>query len=218
MALSPRFDEALLLAAKLHRDQLRKGSQIPYLAHLLAVAAIALEYGASEDQAVAALLHDAVEDQGGLATLALIRDCFGDGVAEIVRSCSDADSIPKSPWRARKEAYVAHLAQAPEAAWLVSAADKLHNARAIVADYRQIGEPVFGRFQGGKQGTLWYYQSLVGALLGRVPAGLHQELARVVGELVSLAEGVPAPATETPAGPGSGDAAVAVGPGPGPGS
>ena len=204
MALSHRFDEALVLAAALHRDQLRKGSQIPYLAHLLGVAAIALEHGASEDQAVAALLHDAVEDQGGLPTLAVIRNRFGDAVAEIVKSCSDADTIPKPPWRARKEAYVAQLAEAPEAAWLVSAADKLHNARAILADYRQIGEPVWGRFTGGKQGTLWYYQALVEALLGRVPAGLHQELARVVGELVGLAEAAPGPPAGAHDRPGAG--------------
>lgn len=189
MALSRRFDEALGLAAELHRDQQRKGTRIPYLAHLLGVAAIALEHGASEDQAIAALLHDAVEDQGGASTLAMIRSRFGDAVAEIVQSCSDADEVPKPPWRARKEAYVAHLSQATRAACLISAADKLHNARAILRDYRELGEALWERFTGGKQGTLWYYQSLVEALLGRVPVGLHQELARVVEELSALSRG-----------------------------
>ncbi len=185
--LSRRFDEALSVASELHRAQLRKGTRVPYLAHLLAVASIALEYGADEDQAIAALLHDAVEDQGGADTLGLIRARFGEQVALIVSGCTDTDAVPKPPWRARKEAYVVHLSGAPPAVCLVSAADKLHNARAILADYRIHGDALWERFSGGKDGTLWYYRSLVEAFRGRVPEGLHDELARVVEDLGALA-------------------------------
>ena len=186
--LTERFTRALTLACDLHRTQTRKGSQMPYVAHLLGVASIALEHGANEDAAIAAILHDAVEDQGGPPTLALIRAEFGDAVATIVDGCTDADSIPKPPWRARKELYVAGVATKGPAVRLVSASDKLHNARAILGDYRVIGEALWTRFTGGREGTLWYYRALVDAFAGAgdVPAPLVGELERVVSELEAL--------------------------------
>ena len=187
MDLGPRFEEALTYAARLHREQVRKGSGVPYLSHLLGVAGIALEHGASEDEAIAALLHDAVEDQGGAPTLAEIRRRFGDAVADIVAACSDTDVVPKPPWRPRKEAYIAHLASASPSARLVSAADKLHNARSILTDYRRLGEAVWGRFTGGKEGTLWYYRALVQAFRAHDPTPLVDELERTVQEMERLA-------------------------------
>ena len=187
MTLSPRFEEALLYAARLHASQLRKGGSIPYVAHLLGVASIALQYGANEDEAVAALLHDAVEDQGGAATREEIRGRFGDKVAEIVDGCTDADTLPKPPWKRRKEAYVAHIRNASASVRLVSACDKLQNARAILADYRVLGESLWRRFSGGKEGTLWYYRALVQAFREAGTSPLIEELDRVVSEIERLA-------------------------------
>src|SRR4051794_14565870 len=136
MESSSRFEDALVYATRLHAQQVRKGSGVPYIAHLLAVTAIAMEYGADEDTAIAALLHDAVEDQGGAATREAIRRRFGERVVAIVDGCTDTEVTPKPPWRARKDAYVAHVLVAPPDVRLVSAADKLHNARSILADYR----------------------------------------------------------------------------------
>ena len=186
--LTARFTRALTLACDLHRNQARKGSQTPYVAHLLGVASIALEHGANEDAAIAAVLHDAVEDQGGAPTLALIRAEFGDDVAAIVDGCTDADTIPKPPWRARKETYVAGVATKGTAVRLVSASDKLHNARAILADYRVLGDALWARFKGGREGTLWYYRALVDAFgaAGDTPPSLWSELERVVTELEAL--------------------------------
>ena len=140
MPLSPRLHEALSYAATLHADQQRKASGEPYLAHLLAVAALVMEYGGNEEETIAALLHDAVEDQGGMATLAEIRRRFGPAVAEIVEGCSDTAVAPKPPWRQRKEAYIARLRTRPASVRLVSAADKLHNARSILREYRRQGD------------------------------------------------------------------------------
>src|SRR5215831_344251 len=141
MALSARFSEALVWAANLHRDQVRKGPErIPYIGHLLAVAAIVIEFGGTEDEAIAALLHDAVEDQGGAPTLAMIRHLFGHAVAEIVSGCTDTDQHPKPAWQSRKDQYIAHLAGAPSSVLLVAAADKLANARSVITDLRKVGE------------------------------------------------------------------------------
>ena len=135
MTLSPCFDDALVFASRLHAGQLRKGTPVPYVAHLLAVTATVLEHGGDEDEAIAALLHDAVEDQGGAATRAKIRRRFGENVAAIVDGCTDADTIPKPPWQQRKEAYLAHLVgETSPSVRLVSSADKLHNVRSIIAD------------------------------------------------------------------------------------
>lgn len=160
-SLGDRFDQALQRACELHRSQFRKGTEIPYLSHLLAVASLVLEDGGDEDQAIAALLHDAVEDRGGRPTLDSIRSEFGDRVASIVEACSDTDIQPKPPWRERKESYLGHLRKEPSAEVLrVSAADKLHNARCIVADYRRCGESVWQRFNAGKEEQAWYYGEL----------------------------------------------------------
>jgi (p)ppGpp synthase/HD superfamily hydrolase len=187
VALGPRFEQALPYAAQLHRDQVRKGTGIPYVSHLLAVAGIVLEHGGNEDEAIAALFHDAVEDQGGAPTLQAIRLRFGDTVAAIVEGCTDTDEMPKPPWRPRKEAYIADVATASASVRLVSAADKLHNARTILADYRRYGDAVWDRFSGGKDGTLWYYRTLVEAFRRHGVTPLVEELERVVGELEQLA-------------------------------
>jgi len=185
--LGSRFDEALALATRLHATQLRKGTSIPYVAHLLSVAALVLEAGGDEDQAIAALLHDAVEDQGGAATLAEIRRRFGDRVAAIVDGCSDTDQVPKPPWRRRKEVYLEHLAEAGPDVLLVSLADKIHNARAVLADLRVLGDGLWPRFSGGKDGELWYYRRLADTFAARRPGALADELGRTVAEIERLA-------------------------------
>lgn len=185
--LTERFDDALAYASRLHRTQIRKGSGIPYVSHLLAVAAIALENGADEDQAIAALLHDAVEDQGGLAQLDAIRACYGEGVAQIVADCTDSHEEPKPAWHPRKEAYIASLAHKPPRSLAVSLADKTHNAAAINADLRAHGAAVWSRFTGGKGGTLWYYRALATALRAHAPGIAAERFAREVDEMEELA-------------------------------
>jgi len=179
-----KFEEALLYAARIHGCQHRKGTAIPYITHLLAVAAIVGENGGTETEVIAALLHDAVEDQGGAPRLHDISGRFGDEVAAIVRECSDTDRTPKPPWRERKAAYIEHLAGASPSARLVSAADKLHNARAILADYRRHGDALWSRFNNqGQDDTLWYYRELVRAFKATGTNAIVEELDRVVGEL-----------------------------------
>lgn len=185
--LTERFDDALAYASHLHRAQTRKGSGIPYVSHLLAVAAIALENGADEDQAIAALLHDAVEDQGGLAQLEAIRERYGEGVAQIVADCTDSHEEPKPAWHPRKEAYLASLAHKPPRSLAVSLADKTHNAAAINADLRSAGEAVWSRFTGGKGGTLWYYRALANAFRAHAPGLAAERFAREVDEMEELA-------------------------------
>ena len=177
-----RLADAAALAFQVHADQLRKGTDIPYVSHLLAVAALVLEHGGAEEQACAALLHDAIED-GGAAWETVIAERFGPRVAGIVRACTDADTQPKPPWRARKEAYLAHLETAPADVLLVSAADKLHNARAIAADLRAHGQAVFDRFTAGREGTLWYYGALSAVFSRRLPGALPRELAAAVADM-----------------------------------
>lgn len=182
--LSERFDEALAYAAQLHRTQERKGSGIPYVGHLLSVASLVIEGGGTEDQAIAGLLHDAVEDQGGAPTLAEIRARFGDGVATIVEECSDTDQVPKPPWKARKQAYVDHLGYASKATLLVSLADKLDNARAILRDHRSDGPAVWQRFsEQDPREHLWYYRSLLAVYQKHQDGWLVGELERVIDEL-----------------------------------
>jgi GTP pyrophosphokinase len=187
--LTPRFEEALRYATRLHAGQTRKGGAVPYIAHLLGVASLVLEHGGDEDEAIAALLHDAIEDQGGDPTRQEIARRFGQRVREIVDGCTDADTIPKPPWRERKEAYLAHLPEASASVRLVSAADKLYNVRSLVSDYRQLGEAVWSRFNGGRAGTLWYYRALVEAFRQAGPTPLCGEFARAVDELEQLAAG-----------------------------
>lgn len=185
--LSERFTEALTYATQLHAGQVRKGSGTPYIGHLLGVASIVLENGGNEDEAIAALLHDAVEDQGGATTREEIRRRFGDTVTAIVDGCTDTDITPKPPWQQRKEAYIAHIPTASASVRLVSVADKLHNVRSILHDHRVLGECVWERFKGGKEGTLWYYRSVVEAFRKAGSTPLVEELERVVSELESLA-------------------------------
>jgi GTP pyrophosphokinase len=187
--LTERFEDALIYSNKLHAGQLRKGSQVPYIAHLLGVAGLVLEDGGDEDEAIAALLHDAVEDQGGLGTLNEIRMRYGSRVAEIVLSVSDAYEDPKPPWRERKEDYIASIRTADLSAIRVSLADKVYNARATLMDIEQEGESGWSRFNGGKDGTLWYYHQLIGSYRERGSSKLLQELIRVIGELDEISEG-----------------------------
>lgn len=185
--ISPLFTEAFRYAAEVHGQQTRKGSRIPYISHLMAVSALVIEHGGNEREAIAALLHDMVEDQGGVARLDEIRSRFGDEVAEIVAGCTDAWTEPKPDWQKRKEEHIRHLEQAPPSVLLVSAADKLHNARAILSDYREVGERLWERFSGGKNGTMWYYRDML-AVYRKVNANrrLVAELERVVRELELL--------------------------------
>lgn len=187
VCLGERFDQALQYASRLHNAQRRKGTEIPYIAHLMSVAALVLEHGGDEEMAVAALLHDAVEDQGGKPVLEEIRRRFGERVARIVEGCTDADTVPKPPWRQRKEEYIEHVRHAPADVRLVSVADKLHNARAVLADYRRHGEALWPRFKGGREGTLWYYRTLVETFRQAGNNPLVEELDRVVSELETLA-------------------------------
>ncbi|MGV3723779.1 MAG: HD domain-containing protein [Actinomycetota bacterium] len=192
MQPTARFRDALNLAALLHAHQFRKQSPgsaappVPYIAHLLAVTALAIEHGADEDEAIAALLHDAVEDQGGDGTRQRIRLLFGERVAEIVEGCTDADVLPKPPWEERKRHHLAAMAEAGESVLLVALADKLHNVRSILADYLRDGEDTWARFTGGRDGTLWYYRAMTDTLAHRSPPRLStlvQELDRAVAEL-----------------------------------
>jgi (p)ppGpp synthase/HD superfamily hydrolase len=185
MELTPRFTQALNFTAERHAGQTRRGTEIPYLSHLLAVAGLVLEHGGSEDEAIGALLHDAVEDQK--ASINEIRNRFGEVVAAIVAGCSDTDEYPKPPWRPRKEAYLTSLPSASASVRLVTAADKLHNARALLRDYKEIGNELWERFKGGKHGTLWYYREIVESLRDGGPTALVEELDRVVSELERLA-------------------------------
>lgn len=185
--LSSRFEEALIYAVHVHDGQVRNSTTIPYFSHLMGAASLALEHGADEDEAIAALLHDAVEDQGGAARLAAIRNRFGDRVADIVEGCTDSQVSPKPSWRKRKEEYLAHLAEAPYSIRLVSGSDKLHNARAILADLREHGDDVWKRFRAEPAEQLWYYGSLVEIFDNGGPDTIARELRHTVGEIKRLA-------------------------------
>ncbi len=169
--LSERFDEAIAFASELHREQSRKIGRVPYLSHLLRVAGLALDFGASEDVAIAALLHDAVEDCGGMETEAVIRERFGDFVADVVLETSDsttADANRKAPWRERKEAYLAHLRTGSEAAALVSGCDKLDNITSLIRAMKIAGnDATLSRFKGGSADLIWYYESVAAVLKER---------------------------------------------------
>ena len=193
MALTPRFEDALVFAARMHGGDLRKGTTIPYVSHVLGVASLALEHGANEDEAIGALLHDTVEDAKGdsESVRTEIRRRFGAAVLEIVDGCTDTTEKPKPAFRKRKECYIAHLPEASPSVRLVSAADKLYNARAILSDYRAIGEALWARFNGGRSGTLWYYRALADAFRTLGPSRLAEELDRVVSELEQFAGPLP---------------------------
>ena len=187
MKTSRQFERALAYATRIHGGQLRKKTRIPYVAHILGVSAIAMEYGANETEAIAALLHDAVEDCGGEKRLRDIEKKFGKAVAKIVDGCTDTYEKPKPPWLERKKNYIAHLKDSDSSTRLVSASDKLHNTRALLAELRRVGLEVFERFAGKKDGTLWYYRELVSAFRQHGDhSDLVDELDRVVTEIEKL--------------------------------
>ncbi len=190
--LSSRFTDAMAFAFEVHREQTKKGSSVPYISHLLEVTGTVLTYGGDEDEAISALLHDSVEDHSDAVSFASLAERFGARVAKIVESCSDTSVSPKPPWKPRKERYIEHLYSANESVMIVSAADKLSNARAVMKDYRQIGEKVWSRFNAGKEDQLWYYRSVTAALTQRGKGTrvqpLIEELDRAVRKLESLCE------------------------------
>jgi (p)ppGpp synthase/HD superfamily hydrolase len=187
--LGPRFRRAFLFAADKHSGQTRKASTIPYVAHLMGVASLVLEAGGDEELAIAALLHDVVEDCGGAPMLKEVHRRFGARVAKIVDGCTDADTYPKPPWRERKEKYIRRLRKEDADTRLVSAADKLNNVRSILSDYRAVGEAVWSRFKGGREGTLWYYRTLRDVFLKYKRNRITRDLELAVHELDSLAGG-----------------------------
>ncbi len=189
--LGPRFLRAFMFAAEKHAGQTRKASTIPYIAHLMGVASLVLEAGGDEDLAIAALLHDVVEDCGGAPMLKEVRRKFGNRVAKVVDGCTDADTYPKAPWLERKENYIRRLKTENADTRLVSAADKLNNVRSILSDYRAVGESVWSRFYGGREGTLWYYRTLRDVFLRHKRNRITRELELAVNELESLAGKAP---------------------------
>jgi len=180
---SERFARALAYAERLHARQRRKATNKPYIGHLMSVTSIVIAYGGDEEMAIAALLHDAAEDQGGGKRLREIRRKFGKRVARIVGGCTDSYIEPKPPWLERKRSYIARVAGEDEETQFVSAADKLSNVRDILQDVRVEGDPAFERFQGKKDGTLWYYRMLVTEFRRAGTTPLVEELDRVVTEL-----------------------------------
>lgn len=186
--LGPRVMRAFQFAAEKHARQTRKASTIPYIAHLMGVASLVLEAGGDEDLAIAALLHDVVEDCGGAPMLKEVRRRFGKRVAEVVDGCTDAYEIPKPPWRDRKESYIRRLKKESADTRLVSAADKLNNIRSILSDYRSVGESVWSRFNGGREGTLWYYRTLRDEFLRRNKNRITRDFDLALRELESLTD------------------------------
>jgi (p)ppGpp synthase/HD superfamily hydrolase len=181
--LTPRFADAVSFAIRAHGAQTRKGGDIPYVSHVLAVASLVLEAGGDEDMAIAGLLHDTIEDTD--VTAADIESEFGSRVAFIVEGCTDTDEMPKPPWRPRKERYIAHMQspETPDDVLAVSLADKLHNARSILADYRHLGEEVSHRFNASPADQLWYYQTLAGIFQARIPGPMADDLRRTVDQM-----------------------------------
>jgi (p)ppGpp synthase/HD superfamily hydrolase len=195
--LGDKFSEALAYAAELHGRQTRKGGDVPYIGHLMSVSALVIEAGGSEMQAIAGLLHDAVEDQGGEPTRAEIEARFGPEVAKIVAECSDTDQTPKPPWRARKQQYIAHLESASVDTVLVSLADKVDNARAILRDLRLHRDALWQRFSvTDPQQHLWYYRGLLEAFEKRSDSWLVDELRRTIDEIAALVGSVTAVSTD----------------------
>ena len=186
--LGPRLQKAFRYAAEQHEGQTRKQTAVPYLSHLMAVTSLVLEGGGDEDLAIAALLHDVVEDCGGRPRLREVRKLFGARVAKIVEGCTDSFSDPKLPWLVRKTEYLQNLKHEDADTRLVSASDKLHNVRTITADYRIDGESIWKRFSGGREGTLWYYHALHEEFQRRKPNRITRELAIALNELETLAK------------------------------
>ncbi len=187
MPLTERFQAALVHAAELHAQQQRKTTGAPYVAHLLGVASLVLEHGGDEDQAIAALLHDAVEDQGGRDTLGEIQISFGRRVAELVEGCSEIWQPPKPPWKERKDAFLARLADASPEAKLIVAADKLHNVRSLLADHVVLGSAIWEHFHGGREGTVWYHRAVLKLVQDHIPRPLAGMLASAIEDLAQIA-------------------------------
>lgn len=181
--LTDKFESALVYATRLHANQTRKISGVPYISHLLSVAALVIEAGGTEEQAIAALLHDSIEDQGGKPTREEIRQQFGETVVAIIDGCTEWDTPPKPPWQERKTRYLDKLRHASPSVRLVSLADKLHNARSLLADWRQHGDVIWTEFSSGKDKTLWFYQSLVKVYQQTDTDWMTQELQQVVSQL-----------------------------------
>lgn len=181
--LGEAFDRAFLLASALHRAQSRKHGRIPYISHLMCVAGLVLEHGGDENQAIAALLHDGPEDQGGAATLARIEREFGADVAALVHACTEPLALTRAEWRPRKDAYLAHLAAIDARAALIAGCDKVHNASNLVSLLELEGVEAFGRFNGGIEGTIWWYSTLADRLGPRLPLPLGRELARLSSQI-----------------------------------
>jgi (p)ppGpp synthase/HD superfamily hydrolase len=187
--LTGQFQDALIYAAQVHEGHARKGgAQIPCLAHLMSVAALVLENGGDEQEAIAALLHDAIEDQGNRTNVAELRRRFGDRVAFIVEACSDTDEYPKPPWLGRKQAYIDRMQSAPEEVLRVALADKVHNARSTLADLRVDGSATWRKFGGTVEQQLWYYRTLSDLFVRRLPGPLADELVRLVDEIAARTE------------------------------
>ena len=193
-SMTKRFIEAVKLAVYLHRDQVRKGNNVPYVSHLLRVAGLVLEFGADEDTAIAAMLHDAVEDQGGLPTAQRIREQFGERVERFVLGCSDSTTEsgqPKRPWRERKETMIAVIKDLDLETRLIIACDKLDNLRSLVCEYPKVGPEFWKRFSGGREGTLWYYRRMIDALRDAGGCPLLEELEFTLARLKQWSVGVP---------------------------
>lgn len=189
-SLGLKFERGLVCAHRWHQQQRRKGDPpTPYIAHLLGVASNVIEAGGTEEEAVAALLHDAVEDQGGQQRLQQIQELFGDEVARLVAACSDRIEAPAPPWRERKETYIQKLSKAGLSVRRIAVADKLYNARSIIRDYRRVGPEVWERFRAGSGEVRWYYRALGEALEVAPPDPLEswvQEFRQVIEQMQKL--------------------------------
>jgi (p)ppGpp synthase/HD superfamily hydrolase len=183
MTLTKRFECALIYATRLHAQQVRKVTGVPYISHLLSVAALVLEDGGTEDEAIAALLHDALEDQNHPTLRQDIKQLFGDEVLTIVEGCTESDTIPKPPWRDRKLWYLEHLRGASVSVRRIALADKLHNARSLLADWRRLGDGIWHEFKQGKAGTLWFYDCLLEIFPESSAAVMRRELEEIVEQL-----------------------------------
>lgn len=196
--LTDRFEAALVYAHRKHQRQLRKTTSVPYVSHVLQVAGLVIEHGGTEDQSIAALLHDVIEDQGGAGVKDEIERLFGAEVLRIVAACTDAETKPKPPWRDRKERHLEELKTADAAVLLVSTADKIHNGRSIIADHAVEGERVWDRFNGGKDGTGWYYFEFRNVVRNRIPEKIYSELNQIVRRIKEITGYEPTPAKREP--------------------
>ena len=188
--LSKKFIQAVELANKLHKGQFRKGTEILYISHPLAVSSLVIEYGGKENEAIAALLHDTVEDCGGKKAMKQIREQFGENVAAIVDGCTETDQKPKPPWKERKDKYIAHIKVASPSVRLVSCADKLHNIRSILAEHRQVGKKIWKKYNATKKETLWFYKAYRDALQdSKEKRPIFKELKLAVDELEKVITG-----------------------------